>query len=163
MIIEPASIEDASEILSLQKVCYQSEAEIYRDYNIPPFIQTLEEIESEFGVYFFLKAVEDDRIIGSVRARMITPDTLYIGRLIVHPDSQNQGIGSKLMDKIENKFPYAEGFELITGHLSLKNIKFYERRGFEVFKTEKLTSNLSLLYLAKINKKINFTSDKSFK
>jgi len=45
MIIEPASIEDASEILSLQKVCYQSEAEIYRDYNIPPLIQTLEEID----------------------------------------------------------------------------------------------------------------------
>lgn len=153
MIIEPASIEDASEILSLQKVCYQSEAEIYQDYNIPPLIQTLEEIKSEFGEYSFLKAVEDDRIIGSVRARMITPDTLYIGRLIVHPDFQNQGIGSKLMEKIENKFPDAEGFELITGHLSLKNIKFYEKRGFEIFETKKLTQNLNLLYLAKINRK----------
>jgi hypothetical protein len=34
------------------------------------------------------------------------------------------------MEKIE-KFPEAERFELITGHLSLKNIRFYERRGFE--------------------------------
>lgn len=55
MIIEPTSIGDALEILTLQKVCYQSEAEIYPDYNIPPLIQTLEEIESEFGVYYFLK------------------------------------------------------------------------------------------------------------
>lgn len=153
MIIQPASIGDALEILTLQKVCYQSEAEIYQDYNIPPLIQTLEEIKSEFGEYFFLKVVKDDRIIGSVRARMITPDTLYIGRLIVHPDSQNQGIGSKLMGKIENKFPEAERLELITGHKSLKNIKFYERRGFEIFETKKLTPNLNLLYLAKTNKK----------
>jgi len=153
MIIESASIEDVMEILSLQRLCYHSEAEIYQDYNIPPLIQTLEEIKSEFGVYSFLKAVEDDRIIGSVRARMITPDTLYIGRLIVHPDFQNQGIGSKLMEKIENKFPEAERLELITGHLSLKNIKFYERRGFEIFETKKLTPNINLLYLAKTNKK----------
>ncbi|HII84413.1 MAG TPA: GNAT family N-acetyltransferase, partial [Methanobacterium subterraneum] len=32
MIIEPASIEDALEILSLQKLCYQSEAKIYNDH-----------------------------------------------------------------------------------------------------------------------------------
>ncbi|PKL73916.1 MAG: GNAT family N-acetyltransferase [Methanobacteriales archaeon HGW-Methanobacteriales-2] len=152
MIIEPASIEDALEILSLQKLCYQSEAKIYNDHNIHPLIQTLEEIKSEFGAYSFLKAVEDGRIIGSVRARMMTPETLYIGRLIVHPDFQNQGIGGKLMERIENKFPEAERSELITGHLSLKNIKFYEKRGFEIFKTKKITSNLNLLYLTKINK-----------
>jgi predicted N-acetyltransferase YhbS len=93
MIIEPASIEDALEILTLQKMCYQSEAEIYKDHNIPPLIQTLEEIESEFRAYSFLKAVEDDRIIGAVRARMITSSTLYFGLLIVHPDFQTQGIG----------------------------------------------------------------------
>ena len=110
------------------------------------------EIESEFGAYSFLRHVEDGRIIGSVRARMMTPETLYIGRLIVHPDFQNQGIGGKLMERIENKFPEAERSELITGHLSLKNIKFYGKRGFEIFKTKKITSNLNLLYLTKINK-----------
>ena len=67
------------------------------------------------------------------------------------------------MEKIENKFPEAERLELITGHLSLKNIRFYERRGFEIFETKKLTPNLNLIYLAKINKKINFTNGKSFK
>lgn len=153
MIIEPANIADALEILSLQKLCYQSEAKIYNDHTIPPLIQTLEEIQSEFGEYFFLKAMKDKIIIGSVRARMSTPDTCYIGRLIVHPDFQNQGIGTRLMDEIERTFGECRRWELITGHNSQKNIKLYEKRGYHIYKNEGLTSGLSLLCLEKINER----------
>ncbi len=41
--------------------------------------------------------------------------------------------------------------ELIIGHKSSKNIKLYEKLGYKIFKTEKLTENLSLVYLEKIN------------
>jgi hypothetical protein len=40
MIIEQAGVEDAGEILRLQKLAYQSEARIYNDYTIPPLLQT---------------------------------------------------------------------------------------------------------------------------
>ena len=43
MEIEIAMIQDAEEILALQKLAYRSEAEIYEDYSIAPLIQTLEE------------------------------------------------------------------------------------------------------------------------
>lgn len=43
MIIERASLEDAKEILELQKLAYVSEAEIYNDYSIPPMMQTLDQ------------------------------------------------------------------------------------------------------------------------
>ena len=154
MIIAQANIDDALEILSLQKLCYQSEAKIYNDYTIPPLIQTLEEIQSEFEEYFFLKALKDKRIIGSVRARMSVPDTCYIGRLIIHPDLQNQGIGTRLMDEIEIKFRECIRWELITGHNSQKNIKLYEKCGYHIYKAEKLTSQLSLIYFEKNNEKI---------
>ena len=41
MEIEPAMIEDAAEILALQKLAYRSEAEIYNDFSIQPLLQTL--------------------------------------------------------------------------------------------------------------------------
>lgn len=78
-------------------------------------------------------------------------ETCYIGRLIVHPDFQNQGIGTKLMKEIENKFSYCKKFELITGHKSEKNIKLYEKLNYNIYKMEKLTENLNLVYLEKIN------------
>jgi len=37
MEILQATIADAEEILTLQKLAYQSEAERYSNYNIPPF------------------------------------------------------------------------------------------------------------------------------
>ncbi len=45
MIIERATIIHVQEILTLQKLAYESEAEIYNDYNISPLIQTLEEMK----------------------------------------------------------------------------------------------------------------------
>jgi ribosomal protein S18 acetylase RimI-like enzyme len=151
MIINKAKVSDAKEILSLQKRAYQSEAELYDDFSIPPLVQKLEEIKYEFKNHVFLKAIGHRKIIGSVRALQIDNKTCYIGRLIVHPDFQNQGIGTKLMNEIENIFNECSRFELITGHKSYKNIKLYEKLGYKIFKTEKLTENLDLIYLEKVN------------
>ncbi len=46
MKILRASIEDAEEILSLQKTAYLSEAALYNNYNIPPLKQTTDEINN---------------------------------------------------------------------------------------------------------------------
>jgi len=40
MEIEKANISDAKDILSLQKLAYQSEADLYNDNNIFPMNQT---------------------------------------------------------------------------------------------------------------------------
>lgn len=48
MDIVLATIENAKDILDLKKLAYQSEAEIYKDWNIQPLTQTVKEINSEF-------------------------------------------------------------------------------------------------------------------
>ena len=154
MFIEQAKVEDAEEILALQKLAYKSEAEIYDDYSIPPLIQSIEEIEAEFEDHTFLKALcDDERIIGSVRAQ-VKLGTCYIGRLIVAPDFQNQGIGTSLMHKIEGCFEDAGRFELFTGHLSGRNIYLYQKLGYKEFKREKVHENLELVYMEKTNEKV---------
>jgi GNAT superfamily N-acetyltransferase len=121
MRVERATVDDAEEILSLQKLAYQSEAEIYDDITIPPLTQTLEEIKKDFEGQVFLKAVAGGKIIGSVRAFM-KEGTCYVGRLIVHPDFQNKGIGTQLMGRIEEVFKGAQRFEIFTGHKSERNL-----------------------------------------
>jgi N-acetylglutamate synthase-like GNAT family acetyltransferase len=86
-----ATVDDAEEILALQKLAYQSEAERYNDYDIPPLKQTIDEIKEHFRNYVFLKAVSEGAIIGSVRA-FEENGTCYINRLAVNPDMQNRGI-----------------------------------------------------------------------
>lgn len=38
----PMLTKDAGQILTLQRLCYRGEAELYDDYTIPPLTQTLE-------------------------------------------------------------------------------------------------------------------------
>lgn len=154
MVIEQAKIEDAEEILALQKLAYQSEAKIYDDYTLPPLTQSIKEIEAEFEGRTFLKALCDDgKIIGSVRT-YVRRGTCFIGRLIVDPDFQNQGIGTSLMNEIEGRFKDAGRFELFTGHLSERNIYLYQKLGYREFKREKVHENLELVYMEKNNENV---------
>jgi len=151
MIIETALLTDLEAILALQKLAYISEAELCNDYTIPPLLQTLEEIIAEYSQKTFLKAVEiaTGRIIGSVRAN-VHNDTCYIGRLIVHPDYQNRGIGTKLLQSIEGYFQDGcKRYELFTGQKSIKNIYLYEKFGYRIFKEEKVSDKLTFVYLEK--------------
>jgi ribosomal protein S18 acetylase RimI-like enzyme len=147
-MIERATISDADEILILQKLAYRSEVEIYNDFNIPPLLQTLENIQEDFEKQFFLKAVIDGRIIGSVRAYQ-KEETCYIGRLIVHPDFQDKGIGKKLMNEIEKIFSTCHRFELFTGDRSERNLYLYQKLGYKIFKTANITDQTTIVYLEK--------------
>lgn len=148
MVIEKAKLDDAEKILSLQKLSYISEAEIYNDYNIPPLRQTLEQVENEFGSHIFLKAVECGEIVGSVRASNIN-GVCTIFKLIVHPDFQNRGIGTSLIKEIEALLCGCGSFEIFTGHKSERNIYLYKKLGYEVYKTEKLSDGLIMVYMKK--------------
>ena len=56
-----------------------------------------------------------------------------------------------LMEEIEGIFRECEKFKLITDHNRRKNLKLYKKLGYKEFKTEKLTENLNLIYLEKID------------
>ena len=146
--ITHASSEDAEVILELQKLAYQSEAQLYNDFGIPPLTQTLEELRSDFAHAVFLKAEIEGKVIGSVKGHQ-AGDTCYIERLIVHPDFQGQGIGTALMKEIESCFEQAQRFELFTGHKSERNIHLYERLGYKTFKREEINQNLSFVFMQK--------------
>jgi GNAT superfamily N-acetyltransferase len=148
LAITRATPEDAQEILDLQKLAYQSEAAIYQDYTLPPLTQTLPEMEAELQSQVFLKAMAAGRIVGSVRA-YLQQETCGIGRLIVHPDYQNRGLGKELMGKIEACFPQAQRYKLFTGHRSERNLYLYQKLGYRRVSSEKISEKLALVFLEK--------------
>ena len=150
--IQKAEEADLNEILILQKLAYQSEAELNNDFNIPPLSQTLDEIRVEFGRALFLKVMEGERIIGSVRAHE-EDGTCHIGRLIVHPEYQNRGIGSRLLRDVESRFD-CKRFELFTSDRSERNLYLYKKFGYREFKRLPLNEKTTLVFLEKINDNI---------
>lgn len=148
MLVEHASLEDAEEILALQKLAYLSEAGIYQDYSIPPLTQTPEQIAEDFAKQVVLKVCVDGKIVGSVRG-YTEEGACHIGRLIVHPDFRKRGIGALLMKEIELYFEHASRFELFTGHRSEGNLRLYRRLGYEPFAEKRVHQGLTLVFLEK--------------
>lgn len=148
IVIKEAEISDLREILELQYLAYQSEAKLFNDPDIQPLKQTLSDLENEFDKGIILKALDENNvIIGSVRG-YCDNKTLYIGKLMVHPNRQRQGIGTKLLLDIEKRYPDYR-YELFTSTRSEKNIALYKRLGYSIFDEKQVTEELSFVYLEK--------------
>jgi len=143
-----ATPDDAATILALQKLAYESEALLYDDWTLPPLTQTLPGLLDEFAASVFLKAMEGDRLVGSVRAREAA-GLCQIGRLIVDPPVQGRGVGTMLMRQIESIFPQALAFELFTGSRSEGNLRLYERLGYRRNREKVLSPAVTLVFLEK--------------
>ena len=146
-MIEQAERGDLPEILQLQYLAYQSEAALYGSKDIPPLKQTLDGVTAEFENGVILKMTAEGRIIGSVRARE-QDGTVYIGKLMVHPDYQRRGYGSQLLAEIERRFP-GKRYELFTGTRSADNIRLYQKCGYTVFSRKTVSDSLTFVYLEK--------------
>lgn len=142
------TLDDAEDILALQKLAYESEARLYNDWTLPPLTQTLPSLLDEFATSVLLKAMEGDRLVGSVRARE-SEGLCQIGRLIVQPQLQGQGIGTMLLRHIESAFPQARVFELFTGSRSEGNLRLYERLGYRRSREKVLSPAVTLVFLEK--------------
>ena len=120
-----AEKNDLSKILELQKIAYLSEAEIHNDYSIQPLNQSIEELEREYENNIILKLINNNIIIGSIRA-FEENNCVFIGKLIVHPEYQNKGYGTKLLLEIEKYFK-CKIFKLFTSSKSNKNLYIYKK------------------------------------
>ena len=147
-IIKKAERADLQEILQLQYLAYQSEADLFGSRDIPPLKQTLGEVAEEFSGGIILKMTDDmGNIIGSVRAKE-SGGTVYIGKLMVHPDYRRKGFGTKLLSEIEQCFP-GRRYELFTSTRSLDNIRLYQKLGYAVFDRKAVNDELEFVYMEK--------------
>ena len=147
-MIVKADYKDLQEILQLQYLAYQSEAALFGSKDIPPLKQTLEEVIAEYREGIILKMVDENNvIIGSVRAKE-SNGTVYIGKLMVHPDRRCNGYGTKLLKEVEQFYP-GKRFELFTSTRSIDNIKLYKKVGYREFARKAVNDELQFVYMEK--------------
>ena len=92
--------------------------------------------------------MSEKQLVGSIRAK----DELgvcAIGRLIVHPNFQGRGIGSKLLGAIEARFSEVRIYELFTGSTSVANIRLYQKPGYTISVTRVISPAVSPTCLVK--------------
>lgn len=138
---------DLDAILQVQYAAFREEAEAFNDHSIEPLLQTKSDLLREFSYRVFLKAVQNGKIIGSVRVHT-EGDTLHIGKLIVQPDYQNKGLGRRLLSAAESLFPHTR-CELNAAKRMDKNTKLYMHCGYTPFKEVSDESGRIFIYMEK--------------
>ena len=141
---------DLQAVLSLQKTAFMEVAKQMNNYNLPPLLQTIQDIRNDFNTCIILKyIISDGQIIGSIRCSIYDDNTCHIGKLIVHPDYQRQGIGKVLMSEIEKYFPSCSKFALFTGEETPNTLYLYTKIGYHIVYKKEI-DGLRLIHMEKI-------------
>lgn len=147
---------DAGEVLTLQRAAYVTEAQAHGDLNLPALRQSLCELSTELGREDVLAVGwRDDmgRLLAAVRATVAAEDGSFaeIGRLAVAPDRQGQGLGSRLLDAVEDRLPASvREMRLFTGERSEANLRLYRRHGYMQTHRTCTPAGYALVHMTKI-------------
>ena len=148
MKIELATIQDVPALLDLQRKAFGPLCEELDWMDAPVLTESLEHAYEEFTRCTTLKVQnQDEQIIGSVNGN-VTDGSLYIGRLMVLPEYQQQGIGKQLFREIQSRLPHRHAW-LCTCQQVRPPYEFYLREGFKPYKTEEVKPGLIWAYLEK--------------
>ena len=125
-----------------------------QDYLIDRLVEyNLSKVKSEQEENFIdlsMKAVEDDKIIAGIIAKMYCWNIVYVDTLWVDPDYRGRRIGEKLLTMLENeaKLKGAKLVHLDTFDFQAKD--FYLKQGYEIFgKLEDCPENHCRYYMKK--------------
>lgn len=129
--IGPLRPEHAGEVLTIQRAAYLVEARRYAAWDLPPLVETLQEIEDHIASGLpALGAWDGHRLVGSVRGK-VDGDRMEVARLAVAPDQRKKGIGRRLLEAITHEAPQdTRVVWLFTGVDSAGNVALYESAGF---------------------------------
>jgi ribosomal protein S18 acetylase RimI-like enzyme len=146
--IDVARVPDADAVLKLCFLAYQSEAQLYGDWSIPPLRETHADVLRSLDEGIVLVARIGEEVVGSVRGRRNAAG-VEVGRLAVHPRVQHRGIGSRLLRSIEKAFDGTARFELFTGDRSEANLRLYRAHGYREIRRDAVSPKLTMIVLEK--------------
>ena len=147
--------DDAGELLTLQRAAYITEAQAHDDLDLPPLTQSLLELAGELSTPDVIAiGLRNDsrRLVAAVRLHLISSDPLVaeLGRLIVAPDRQGQGLGSQLLRLAESSLPASvTELTLFTGERSVGNLRLYNRFGYRETHRTPTPGGYAVVHLSK--------------
>ena len=133
--VRVATPTDAPELLVLQRACWVPEARVNESLDLPPMIESLEELRSSFDDWTTWVVRAAGRLVGSVRGRVSPADPAVweTGRLMVAPDLQGRGLGRALLAHNEGGAPTScTTLWINTGAYSVGNIRMYRKAGYRL-------------------------------
>ncbi len=131
--VSAATPADVGEIYTLQRACWLQELEANPGVVIPALTESLDDVVAGLAAHRTWVVRRAGRLVGSVRARLTSRGGWDVGRLMVAPDLQGQGLGRLLLEHAEAAAPpEATTYVLFTGARSTANLRMYKKAGYRL-------------------------------
>jgi tRNA (guanine37-N1)-methyltransferase len=130
--VRPAVPADAGELLTLQRACWIQEQQANPEAWVPALHESLDDLRRWLPEWTVLTLRRAGRLVAAARARR-EGEVWDVGRLMVAPDLQGQGLGRLMLEAVEAAAPDGvTAYSLFTGASSTDNHRFYRRAGYRL-------------------------------
>ncbi|KYH31397.1 hypothetical protein CLTEP_23930 [Clostridium tepidiprofundi DSM 19306] len=128
--LSKATVDDAEELLSMQKEVFMPLYKKYNDHETSPVMQTMERFlgRFEFGDYY--KILYENNLAGSVFVYEKEPSIMRLHIINILEQYQNRGIAQEVMKRLELIYPQAESWEIETILTEKRNCYICEKMGY---------------------------------
>lgn len=128
--IERATINDSAALIHVRNQCFYAD---YVKYGASPGYQcSTESMTNCILNRISYKIICNHQIIGNISVTDNHNSTYHLGCLCVIPDYENKGIGQEALRFIENEFPTATIWNLVTPADKERNHYFYRKAGYTI-------------------------------
>mgnify|MGYP003286105294 CR=1 FL=1 len=113
-----------------EEINFEEVVDLYKMVGWHEYVKDLDNLRFSFNNSQVKLAVyQDHQCVGFLRGLTDYTSVFLIQDLIVHPDYQNRGIGSQLLEKMDAMYPRIRQKQLLCDAvIELK--KFYEKNGY---------------------------------
>lgn len=128
--LKMANLEEAEELLNLQKMIFKPLFNKYEDHETSPVFEELDNFKERIKKNDYYKIVYNNKIIGGVNVGLIEPGKMKLRIINILEEYQNKKIGQEVLRRLEIMYPEASSWELTTILNEKRNCRFYEKMGY---------------------------------
>ena len=148
--IEKVLIDDAKEMLKIQKESFKSYDKKYGKFSTNPASMSLARMK--FNINYRLgdyqKVMLNDKIIGGIFGFMLEEETTWhIAQFYIHPDFEHLGYGTTALEMFFDNHQNVSTWYADTIKQETKNVEFYQKFGFKIIDEEEENEGLSFVTL----------------
>lgn len=125
-----AELYDAKALIEVRTKSFYADYMKYGE--CPGYHRTMDQMTKSIKDNISYKVIYENQLVGNISVKDNHDSTYYLGCLCVIPKYQNKGIGQQAMRFLDNEFPDATAWSLVTPADNLRNCCFYEKAGFRI-------------------------------
>jgi ribosomal protein S18 acetylase RimI-like enzyme len=148
--ISKAELNDINEILNVTKLAFSVyKDELSPDIDVKALKETEDNVKYDIENNTVIVAKRNGAILGCIRIKKLTGDLAYIYRFAVHPDANNNGIGSELLNQAL-EYCRKENYAAVALHTNAKYFKlarYYYGKLFYVHSTDNSKGYIRALFV----------------